>query len=405
MNDTVSIGSSPRRIRQNNIVAALRTIYSHRRLSRADLARKLGMNRSSSGEIVAELTEGGFVQESEETSNQRAGQSRAGRPGIMLELIPGAAFFVGIEIGVEHISAVVVDLSADVRVCRKLAFQTPSSTVEEAVARGVALITDAMTEDMLQRCKGFGISTPAHIRPDGLVTLAPIIGWRNVPLKEIGRSAFPAEVPITVENDANAFAIGDSYRHGVAGVTLFLLMETGVGGGIMIDGKLFRGGHGLAGEIGHTLVPGSGGQKFEQLIGREVLIRQYRQATGRADADLQEFLADVRDRVPDAVNIAETWSRHLAYALLQACRLLDPDRIVLGGSVASLYPMVAARVAVHMSEGQNIPFPTPKIVVDDDAEFGSAFGAACMLHQRFLSLENEEFGGEDGALQRSTAIY
>jgi len=56
---------------------------------------------------------------------------------------------------------------------------------------------------------------PAHIRPEGIVTLAPIIGWREVPLKEIGRSAFPAEVPIAVENDANAFAIGDSYRHGV----------------------------------------------------------------------------------------------------------------------------------------------------------------------------------------------
>lgn len=249
---------------------------------------------------------------------------------------------------------------------------------------------------MIGRCKGLGISAPAHIRPDGIVTLAPIIGWREVSLKDIGRSAFPAAVPIAVENDANAFAIGDSYRHGVSGVTLFLLMETGVGGGIMIDGKLFRGGHGLAGEIGHTLVPGSGGQKFEQLIGREVLIRQYREAIGRKHVDLQEFLGDVHDRVPAAVNIAETWSRHLAYALLQACRLLDPDRIVLGGSVASLYPMVAARVAVHMSEGQNIPFPMPEIVVDDDAEFGSAFGAACMLHQRFLSLESEEFGSEDG---------
>ncbi|MGO6757924.1 ROK family transcriptional regulator [Rhizobium ruizarguesonis] len=396
MNDTVSIGSSPRRIRQNNIVAALQTIYAHRSLSRADLARKLGMNRSSSGEIVAELTEGGMVQESDESGKQRLEHSRAGRPGIMLELVPDAAFFVGIEIGVEHISAAVVDLSAEVRACRKIAFDTMSSTVEEAVAQGVELIIGAMGKRMIGRCKGLGISAPAHIRPDGIVTLAPIIGWREVSLKEIGRSAFPAAVPIAVENDANAFAIGDSYRHGAAGVTLFLLMETGVGGGIMIDGKLFRGGHGLAGEIGHTLVPGSGGQKFEQLIGREVLIRQYREAVGRKHADLQEFLGGVRDRVPAAVNIAEAWSRHLAYALLQACRLLDPDRIVLGGSVASLYPMVAARVAVHMSEGQNIPFPMPEIVVDDDAEFGSAFGAACMLHQRFLSLESEEFGREDG---------
>ncbi|EJC74274.1 ROK family transcriptional regulator [Rhizobium hidalgonense] len=397
MNDSVSIGSSPRRIRQNNIVAALQSIYTHRSLSRADLARKLGMNRSSSGEIVAALTEGGFVQESDDSGKQRLEHSRAGRPGILLELVPDAAFFVGIEIGVEHISAAVIDLSAEVRACRKMAFDTPSSTVEEAVAQGVELIVGEMTKGMIGRCKGLGISTPAHIRPDGFVTLAPIIGWRDVPLKEIGRSAFPTVVPIAVENDANAFAIGDSYRHGAAGVTLFLLMETGVGGGIMIDGKLFRGGHGLAGEIGHTLVPGSGGQKFEQLIGREVLIRQYCEAVGREDADLQEFLGDVRDRVPVAVNIAETWSRHLAYALLQACRLLDPDRIVLGGSVASLYPMVAARVAVHMSEGQSIAFPMPEIVVDDDAEFGSAFGAACMLHQRFLSLENEEFGSEDGA--------
>jgi hypothetical protein len=81
---------------------------------------------------------------------------------------------------------------------------------------------------------------------------------------------------------------------------------------------------------------------------------------------------------------------------VQACRLIDPDRIVFGGSVASLYPMVAARVAAHMAEGHTIAFPAPEIVVDEDAELGSAFGAACLLHQRFMSLENEDFTSEDG---------
>ncbi|NTI52995.1 ROK family protein [Agrobacterium rhizogenes] len=395
MNETVTAGSSPRKIRQNNIVAALQTLYVHRCLSRAELARKLGMNRSSSGEIVSDLTSGGYIREADDVSRAGGLQSRAGRPGIMLEIIPDAAYFVGVELGVEHISTAVIDLTGDVRACRKIAFDTPSSSPEEAMKRGVDLALDAMPKDMVARCRGLGISTPAHIRSDGVVSLAPIIGWRDIPLADLGRSVFPANVPIVIENDANAFAIGDSYRHGTSGVTLFLLMETGVGGGIMIDGKLFRGGHGLAGEIGHTLVPGSGGQKFEQLIGRELILRQYREATGRADAELQELIDEVRDRVPDAVNIAEKWSRHLAYALLQACRLIDPDRIVLGGSVASLYPMVAARVASHMAEGQIIAFPSPDIVVDDDADFGSAFGAACILHQRFLSLENEEFGGDD----------
>ena len=99
----------------------------------------------------------------------------------------------------------------------------------------------------------------------------------------------------------------------------------------------------------------------------------------------------MRDRAPAAVAIAEEWSRHLAFALVQACRLIDPDRIVLGGSVAGLYPMVAARVALHMGALQAETFPRPEIAVHAFAETGAAYGAACMLHQRFLSLENELF--------------
>src|ERR1700712_3945330 len=186
MNDAASIGSSPKRIRQNNIVAALQSLYAQGSLSRADLARRLSMNRSSSGEIVAELTGGGFVREAEAPAKDQSERSRAGRPGIMLELVPDAAFFVGIEIGVEHISAVVIDLSADVRISRRLSFNTVAATVEEAVAKGIDLIVNEMSPQMMGRCKGLGISAPAHIGPDGGVVLAPIIGWREVPLKEIG---------------------------------------------------------------------------------------------------------------------------------------------------------------------------------------------------------------------------
>ncbi len=391
VNEIVSIGSSPRRIRQNNVVSALRILYSFGRMSRAELARKLGLNRSSSGQIVAELTNSGLVQEVEDIGAHRTEQMRAGRPGILLELVPDAAVFIGIEIGVEHITAVRIDLQSRVRACRTQAFYTPGISVEDAVGHGIQLAFEGVDPDIIKRCQGVGLSAPAHIASDGFVSLAPLIGWRNVPLAEIAAAALPVNVSVVIENDANAFAIGDSYKHGHAGVTLFLLMETGVGGGVLIDGKLFRGGHGLAGEIGHTLVPGSGGQKFEQLIGREALVSQYRAATGLDALDLSDFLKDVHDRVPAAVTIAEDWSRHLAHALLQACRLIDPNRIVLGGSVAALYPMVSARVAAHMAQGQKLEFPAAEIVVEEDAQYGSAFGAACLLHQRFMSLENEAF--------------
>jgi predicted NBD/HSP70 family sugar kinase len=396
VNVVISSGSSPRRIRHNNVVAALQCLYSSGRMSRADLARRLGLNRSSSGQIVTQLTESGLVREVEVSAAGREEHLRAGRPGIMLELVAEAAFFVGLEIGVEHLTALQIDFRARVRSCQTRAFDAPATTVEDAVRCALRLAFEGMDAQTMSRCRGIGLSAPAHISSNGFATLAPLIGWRNVDLAQILQRELPIHVPVVIENDANALAIGDGYKSGRSGVTLFLNMETGVGGGILIDGKLFRGGHGLAGEIGHILVPGSGKQELERLIGRERLVHQYRQATGRSDLDFAAFLSDVRDRVPDAVAISEDWSRHLAYALVEACRLLDPDRIVLGGSVAALYPLVAARVAFHMAEGQTIAFPAPEIVIDENAEYGAAFGAACLLHQRFMSLENEDFVADDG---------
>jgi predicted NBD/HSP70 family sugar kinase len=390
VNDIVKTGSSPRRIRLTNLVAALQCLSGSGRMSRAELARRLNLNRSSSGQILSELTDSGLVREVEGIMPPSEGLTRsAGRPGILLELIPDAAFFVGIEIGVEHISAVIIDLTGKARDHSRVAFDAAAVGAEESVRRAFDLVFEGMGVEIMKHCQGVGISAPMHIRPDGIVSLAPLIGWRNIRLIEIAAAAMPLRVPIMIENDANAFAIGDSYKHSQSGITLFLLMETGVGGGILIDGKLFRGAHGLSGEIGHMQVPGSGGITLQELIGREALIKRYQCDASNPNADLQDFLNAVRDREPIAVIIAEDWARHLGVALYQACRLIDPERIVLGGSVAALYQLTAARVALHMNIRQTVAFTAPKIAVDEDAEFGSAFGAACLLHQRFMSLENE----------------
>jgi predicted NBD/HSP70 family sugar kinase len=233
---------------------------------------------------------------------------------------------------------------------------------------------------------------------EGRVRVAPLLGWREVDLAALTREVLPVEVPSVVENDANAFAFGEAYtsRDGRRGVTLFLVIESGVGGGIVIDGQLFRGGHGLAGEIGHVHVADADGAELEEAIGLGRLLARYGAAAGAREATLAGLLADVRDRAPAAVAVAEDWARHLAFALVQACRLIDPDRIVLGGSVAGLYPLIAARVALHMETLQAESFPLPEIVVHGSPETGAAYGAACMLHRRFLSLPSDPFADEPG---------
>jgi predicted NBD/HSP70 family sugar kinase len=395
MSDFVSLSSSPRRVRQANVAAALQAIFAQGRLSRAELARQMGLNRSSSGNIIAELTTNGLVRE---VAAEAPKPIRAGRPGILLELVPEGACFVGAEIGVEHITALRIGLAANVIDFQVVPFDGRSAPVTEAVGRAVGIAFGGLSAEDLERCEGFGLSAPAQMDRQGRVRIAPLLGWQNIDLAALTRDALPVEMPSMVENDANAFAIGEAYtsRDRRRGVTLFLVIESGVGGGIVIDGQLFRGGHGLAGEIGHIHTSDADCAELEEAIGLGRLLKRYGGVAGPRDATLSGLLADVRDRAPAAVAIAEDWARHLAFALAQACRLIDPDRIVLGGSVAGLYPMVAARVAFHMETLQAESFPQPEIVVHEAAETGAAYGAACMLHQRFLSLENDLFADEPG---------
>jgi predicted NBD/HSP70 family sugar kinase len=219
-----------------------------------------------------------------------------------------------------------------------------------------------------------------------------------VDLVEMVRDALPVAMPVMVENDANALAIGATYGQRAArtGVTLVLNMETGVGGGLLIEGSLFRGANGLAGEIGHLRL-GLGDHEagsVEERIGLERILAEYGERCRLPEPHLADLLRDVRDREPGAVAVAEGWARTLAYALVQACRVIDADKVVLGGSVAALYPLVAARVQAHLKALQEPSFPLPAITVHDDPDLGAAFGAACMLHQRFLSLENHRIAAE-----------
>ena len=403
MNDPALTATSPRRIRQSNEVAALRALHQFGRLSRAELARKLRLNRSSSGHIIAGLTADGLVREASEDPPGQPGHARAGRPGIMIELVPDAIFFLGVEIGVEHISTVEIDLGTNIVSTNVEPFDGPSVSVEAAVDRAVRLALQSIPASKLERCEGFGVSTPAQMDKNGFVRLAPFLGWRDVHLAELVRDALPVRVPVLAENDANAFAIGATYgrNEGRSGVTLFLVMESGVGGGIIIDGSLFRGASGLAGEIGHLLVSNAPGPRrnLEQLIGLESIMAEYRKTSALSQPTFGNFLADVQDRLPSAVSIAEEWAKALAVGLVQACRIIDADQIVLGGSVAALYPLMAARVAAHIQATQESSFPFPSITMNDEGTVGSAFGAACMLHQRYLSLESQRFADETVELE------
>src|ERR1700722_11148414 len=285
LDEIALLASSPSRIRQNNIAAALQALFRHGQLSRADLAREMRLNRSSSGNITAELLTQGLVREKENDNPKDSVHVRAGRPGILLELNPEAVCFLGAEIGVEHISTVQIDLAGNVARSSVEPFDGFSVGIDEAIARAVEQAFRNLPDEARERCAGFGLSSPSQMSSDGVVRVAPLLGWRDVNPAERVRAVLPAGIPAIAENDANAFAIGATYRMRGApsGVVLFLVIESGVGGGIVIDGKLFRGSHGLAGEIGHLRTPGGDGLMVEQSIGLQSVLSEYRALAGRGN--------------------------------------------------------------------------------------------------------------------------
>ncbi len=389
------MSASPRLIRQSNLAAALGALFAQGGLSRADLARGLALNRSSAGAIVAELIARGLVAEGLVGEGLVA---ERGRPAIGLELVGAAALFLGLEIGVEHIASLVMDLRGEILAHQTQPFDgrvvSARAGVAAALAQGLALLSPAQ----IAALEGIGLSAPAQMRAQGQVMIAPILGWRAVDLLALARESLAhlapdlAALPVSAENDANAFAFGESYRNSAAraGVTLALVIESGVGGGVLIEGRLFRGAHGLAGEIGHMVVQeGAQDVALEEVLGLDHLAAAARRAglaqQARPDQAFAELLMALMAGQPQAAEIARDWARHLARAIVTAARILDPDRVVLGGAVCALYPFVARDVAQAIAELQPETFPDLEIVLHDTADLGAAYGAAALAHAGFLS--------------------
>jgi predicted NBD/HSP70 family sugar kinase/DNA-binding MarR family transcriptional regulator len=214
-------------VRKVNTSLVLNALRLHAPTSRADLANLTKLNRSTISNIVNVLIDDGLVLE------LNAMESKIGRPGIALTLRPEGGAVIGIEIGVGFISVILTDFVATILWRDRYEFQLETSQiaviskVEELVDRAIAF-----ADSRQLRLLGIGLGVPGLVNvQNGELLFAPNLGWRDVPLRLMLSQKFP--MPIYVENEANLGALGEYYF------------------GVGRNGKLFKGGRGFAGEIGH----------------------------------------------------------------------------------------------------------------------------------------------------------
>lgn len=371
-------------LRHINAVRSLRLLARGQVMSRADIAREMGVTRATIGYAIAALADAGLIIEGADAATE----ARKGRPGIGVRLNPDGAYFVGIDIGTKVVTTVLVNLAMAV-VARKVEPTGPDfRALEPIVARLLPTAREVVRGAGVDvtRLEGVGVSVPGIVGRAGQVVNAPFLEWRDFPLRETLVGSCPEKWPIVVCNDAFAFANAErAALEDTASRDLFLmLLAEGIGGAIVDDGRVFAGAHGCAGEIGHTQITANGHTApFEALAGAKAFAAFLapNQAVSDGVAALLERQAD-----PDVAEALDDWAEAMAVGLANVIHLLDPGRVILGGPIADLHPTRHARIDQRLEELLLPGFSRPGISVASAGADGAAIGAAATIREQMFVL-------------------
>ncbi len=239
-------------VRTHNAAVVLHQLRLHAPLSRADLAKRIGLNRSTVSSIVTQLLGAGLIHE---TDPQR---DKLGRPGLSLAINPLGGCAVGVEIEPTGVRVVLTDFMAK-SIWRRSVQVDEGEPQDTYLHCAEEMVRQALLHAQVQglRVLGIGVALPGLVDVNcGELRYAPSLRWHNIPFRSRWSKRFG--LPILIENNANAAALGESYFGIGQDIPNFLYIGAGatMGGGIVMNGELFRGRGGFAGEMGHmTLDP------------------------------------------------------------------------------------------------------------------------------------------------------
>ncbi len=226
---------------------ALQTIYRRGPTSRAEIARETHLAKATVSDLVGVLLDEGLVVE------LGTGVSAGGKPPTMVSLAPGSRSIVALDLSTVPFTAAIADLQGKIE---HRAEATDSHTGDDALEE-VGRLAERLISQAPSDVIGVGVATPGIVDPDGTVRSASHLEWDEVPLASLLGARLG--IPVHVANDSHVAALAE-YSHGFPeGESLVLVrVGEGVGAGIVLDGRLYRGPGSGAGEIGHVVVDADG---------------------------------------------------------------------------------------------------------------------------------------------------
>lgn len=315
-----------------NRTAILNVIKSRGPISRTDIARLARLSPAAVTGLTAELINDGLIYEKQE------GDSRGGRRPILLALEASGAYVIGIKLGEEVVTAALTDLNATViaRQTSQLRGRDPQTACDQIAESVDGLLHTAQVNRKRLLGVGVGIAGIVDSRT-GLCHVSPYNGWVNVPFAALLEERLL--YPVYIDNNVNTLTLAEQLYGSAQHAQNFLVITVGrgVGMGIVVNGQIYRGARGGAGEFGHIVIDPNGfhcgcGNRgcLETFVAEPWLLRRA-SMSGLAAGTPEELIAAADRGHPVAVDIFRQAGETLGKSIANVVNLLNPSLIVISG--------------------------------------------------------------------------
>jgi len=356
-------------IREMNLSTVLFCLQERTALSRTRLAQLTGLNKTTISSLVEELLEQRLVHEI------GLDTSSGGRPAVLLGLNPRAGCVIGVELGVDFVSVILTDFVGQV-IWREQVETNPAHPQDVIISQAFDLVDKAraVNEAQNDRLLGVGLTIPGMVDIEkGVLLFSPNLQWRDVALRQLFMNH--TGLPVVVDNDANAAALGEYFFGAARRVQnfIFLSIGVGIGGGLFLDGQLYRGSSGIAGEIGHANMmadrsrPCRCGNRgcWETSGNQYALVERVRALLEAGRSSIISNLDD-KEKKPLTLSIiaqaaaanddvvqealAET-GRAIGVGIANLVNILNPEMVIIGGAMGvvgrHLLPAINKTIKAH----------------------------------------------------------
>ncbi|MDE0674925.1 MAG: ROK family transcriptional regulator [bacterium] len=353
-------GSGMLRLRNGQVVFDRFMEAGTKPISRAEIARRTGLSKPTVNTLVLDLETAGVVR----CNPSAQPHGRIGRPAASYEVVSDAALVVGVDMGATKTIVGVADLLGDVIATEQI--ETPNHAVAavNAVVSTVRRLLERLGDSgsrLEAACVGVpGVYRPSHDR----VEMAPNLpGFVDLPIR--AELSDRLGIDVTIENDVNLATVGEANAMATGGKHFAAIsIGTGIGMGMVLEGALYRGAHGAAGEIGSVMLPRVGGEVFHALTLEDVAsapairklfhrsVEAGRRTGLEGDADVPAILAAAARGDQAATAALDIAADAVAFATSYFCWVNDPTLVVFGGGVGSnpiFVEAVRARIGRYLT--------------------------------------------------------